>query len=128
MNVLLIPRPARVYIFRTGRTIPITSQKESPDIYQAAFQKIFEELEKGQLVCIFPEGKLTKNGKIDAFKKGIEKIVRDKLEILLLETKRYEVFEQLKEKDFQKWSHMQHQIEQKEIGENTLLRYGREFI
>ena len=57
-----------------------------------------------------------------------EKIVKEKLDILLLKTKQYKVFEQLKERDFQLWSQQQNLLEQKEISETTLLRYGKEFL
>ncbi len=56
-----------------------------------------------------------------------EKVVREKLDILLTKTKQFKIFERLKEKDFQKWNQRQHQIEQKAISEAALLRYGREF-
>jgi 1-acyl-sn-glycerol-3-phosphate acyltransferase len=37
---------------------------------------ISETLEAGELVCLFPEGRLTRTGDIDAFRPGIERIVR----------------------------------------------------
>ena len=36
-----------------------------------------EELRDGELVCIFPEGKLTPDGSMSAFKAGIERIIRE---------------------------------------------------
>ena len=33
-------------------------------------------MNNGELVCIFPEGKLTRDGSIDSFKPGIEKIIQ----------------------------------------------------
>ncbi|SCX79419.1 MFS transporter [Desulfoluna spongiiphila] len=68
--------PVLNFIFRTGKTIPITAKRKDPEVYEAAFQRIAEELEDGQVVCIFPEGKLTRDGEIDTFKNGIEKIIR----------------------------------------------------
>lgn len=67
--------PVLNFIFRTGKTIPITSRRRDPETYEAAFQRIAEELENGEIVCIFPEGKLTRTGEIDTFKSGIEKII-----------------------------------------------------
>lgn len=67
--------PILNFIFRTGKTIPIASKTKDPATYAAAFERIAEELESGEIVAIFPEGKLTLNGEIDLFKTGIEKII-----------------------------------------------------
>ncbi|MGB2246061.1 MAG: MFS transporter [Alcanivorax sediminis] len=67
--------PLLNYIFRTGKTIPIDSKTRNPEIYERAFVRIREELAAGEVVCIFPEGKLTQDGEVDEFKAGIEKII-----------------------------------------------------
>ncbi|ARU54410.1 phospholipid/glycerol acyltransferase [Oleiphilus messinensis] len=67
--------PVLNFIFRTGKTIPIHSQKKDPETYNRAFERISEELQDGEVVCIFPEGKLTTTGEIDTFRKGIEQII-----------------------------------------------------
>lgn len=41
----------------------------------SAFDKISDTLQDGEIVCIFPEGKLTADGERDVFKSGISKIV-----------------------------------------------------
>ncbi len=69
--------PLLNYIFRTGKTIPIDSKIRNPAIYERAFVRIREELEAGEVVCIFPEGKLTDDGEVAEFRAGIEKIVAD---------------------------------------------------
>ena len=69
--------PVLNFIFRTGNTIPITAEKEDPATFEAAFSAIREGLEAGDLLCIFPEGRLTNNGKMDVFRKGIERIVEE---------------------------------------------------
>ncbi|WP_020408441.1 MFS transporter [Hahella ganghwensis] len=63
------------WFFRLARTIPITSEKRDPEVYAQAFRSIDEALANGELVCIFPEGRLTKDGEIDRFRKGIEVIL-----------------------------------------------------
>ena len=68
--------PVLNFIFRTGKTIPIHSKSADPQTYETAFQRISEELRDGEVVCIFPEGKLTQTGEIDEFKSGIEKILQ----------------------------------------------------
>lgn len=67
--------PVLNFIFRTGKTIPIHSKSVDPATYTRAFERISEELRAGEIICIFPEGKLTTNGDIDEFKPGIEKII-----------------------------------------------------
>jgi 1-acyl-sn-glycerol-3-phosphate acyltransferase len=67
--------PVLNYIFRTGKAIPIDSKTRNPQIYDQAFERIAAELDAGEVVCIFPEGKLTTDGEIDEFRNGIEKII-----------------------------------------------------
>lgn len=67
--------PVLNFVFRTGKAIPIRSKKEDPEAYERAFEKIDAALADGEVVCIFPEGKLTTDGEIDTFKLGVEKIV-----------------------------------------------------
>jgi 1-acyl-sn-glycerol-3-phosphate acyltransferase len=68
--------PVLNFIFRTGKTIPIHSKNADPVTYENAFKRISEELEDDEVICIFPEGKLTETGDIDEFKNGIEKIIQ----------------------------------------------------
>ncbi len=83
-----IPRPVRFvmyyrifnipvmrWIFRTAKAIPIAGAREDPALMQRAFDAIDAALADGELVCIFPEGALTKDGEIAKFKSGVEKIV-----------------------------------------------------
>jgi len=67
--------PVLNYLFRAGGAIPICPRKENEEAYQQAMDQIAARLEDGELLCIFPEGKLTRNGEIDCFRSGIEQIV-----------------------------------------------------
>ncbi|RJG05710.1 MFS transporter [Noviherbaspirillum cavernae] len=67
--------PVLSWIFRTAKAIPISSAKEDPWLMEKAFVDIAQALHEGELVCIFPEGKLTSNGEINPFKTGIMKII-----------------------------------------------------
>jgi 1-acyl-sn-glycerol-3-phosphate acyltransferase len=69
--------PVLNFIFRTAGTVPIAGRNEDLLIYDAAFKKIAEYLRSGELVCIFPEGKLTGDGEINEFKSGIERILAE---------------------------------------------------
>jgi 1-acyl-sn-glycerol-3-phosphate acyltransferase len=67
--------PVMGFIFRTARAIPIAPAREDAGALQKAFDRIDAELADGEVVCIFPEGKLTRDGEMNEFKKGVEKIL-----------------------------------------------------
>jgi 1-acyl-sn-glycerol-3-phosphate acyltransferase len=67
--------PVLSWLFRTARAIPIAPARESMEIMSRAYVEIAQALHEGDLVCIFPEGKLTRNGDINQFKQGIAKIL-----------------------------------------------------
>jgi len=67
--------PVLNFIFRTARAIPIAPAHEDPEALQKAFDRVDAELADGEVVCIFPEGKLTKDGEMNEFKRGVEKIL-----------------------------------------------------
>ncbi|MCK9563185.1 MAG: MFS transporter [Bacteroidales bacterium] len=67
--------PVLNYLFRAGGAIPICPRKEDEAAYRDAMAQIAARLEDGELLCIFPEGKLTRDGEIDRFRSGIEQIV-----------------------------------------------------
>jgi 1-acyl-sn-glycerol-3-phosphate acyltransferase len=70
--------PLLSWIFRTARAIPIAPAKEDPEILDRAFIEIDKALHEGELVCIFPEGRLTSDGEISEFKSGVARIVARK--------------------------------------------------
>ncbi|MCW8870025.1 MAG: 1-acyl-sn-glycerol-3-phosphate acyltransferase, partial [Proteobacteria bacterium] len=63
------------WIFRLARCIPIASEKENPEVLAEAYRQIYERLEAGEVVVVFPEGRLTDDGQIGEFKHGIEKVL-----------------------------------------------------
>ena len=67
--------PVLSWIFRTAKVIPIAPAKEDPVIFAHAFAVIAQVLAEGELVCIFPEGRLTSDGEMSAFKSGVQKII-----------------------------------------------------
>jgi 1-acyl-sn-glycerol-3-phosphate acyltransferase len=77
MDHRIAATPVVSLLFKQGKTIPIAPEREDRDTMERAFAKIAEELRAGELVCIFPEGKLTKSGEMNPFKPGIERIVRE---------------------------------------------------
>ena len=75
MEAAIFRNPVLNVIFRGMKAIPVTSAREDRETYERAFEIVRRELEEGQLVCIFPEGKLTRDGAIDEFRGGIMKIL-----------------------------------------------------
>jgi 1-acyl-sn-glycerol-3-phosphate acyltransferase len=67
--------PVLSFIFRTGRAIPIAPHKEDPALMERAFDEIAKALEERDVVCIFPEGRLTSTGDMGAFRPGVERIL-----------------------------------------------------
>jgi 1-acyl-sn-glycerol-3-phosphate acyltransferase len=69
--------PIVKYFFTGSKVIPIAGRKEDPQLMEEAFRKISEELKDGQLVCIFPEGEITRDGKLCPFRQGIERALEE---------------------------------------------------
>ncbi|MFW5824412.1 MAG: MFS transporter, partial [Marinobacter sp.] len=75
MDYRIFSTPVMGAFFRLAKTIPIGPKSKVPDIYEAAFDRIDGELAAGNVVCIFPEGKLTRDGNIDTFRPGVDLIL-----------------------------------------------------
>jgi 1-acyl-sn-glycerol-3-phosphate acyltransferase len=75
MDHRIFRTPLLGFIFRTGKAIPIAPAHEDPWLMEKAFVDIAQALHEGELVCIFPEGKLTRTGEMNAFRGGIARIV-----------------------------------------------------
>jgi len=84
----LLPRPSRFVMFKpifelpiihfickTLNTIPVDSKRNDPQAYERAFEQMIEALQRGEVVVLFPEGQLTRDGEIGRFKAGILKIL-----------------------------------------------------
>ncbi|WP_421684005.1 MFS transporter [Stutzerimonas urumqiensis] len=69
--------PVLNFIFRTAGAVPIAGRNEDAEVFERAFERIGAYLAAGELVCIFPEGRLTGDGELNEFKAGIERIVRE---------------------------------------------------
>lgn len=59
------------WIMRTMQTIPVAESKAKEAIHRAA-----DALKDGEIVCIFPEGHVTRNGSILPLRRGFELIAR----------------------------------------------------
>jgi 1-acyl-sn-glycerol-3-phosphate acyltransferase len=68
--------PVLGWMFKLAKAIPIAPQKEDPATYEAAFEQARRVLAEGDLLCIFPEGGITRDGQLAEFKGGIMKILQ----------------------------------------------------
>jgi len=75
MDHQIFRTPLLGFLFRTARAIPIASAKEDPALLERAYDAIARELAAGELVGIFPEGRLTTSGEVNEFRGGVTKIL-----------------------------------------------------
>ncbi len=50
----------------------------------AMFQEVRDALRAGELVCVFPEGRLTRNGVMDEFKDGFRRMLPDDVDVPII--------------------------------------------
>ena len=67
--------PLLKFVFRTSKAIPIAAAKEDPAMMEKAFDEVGKALDAGDLIGIFPEGKITADGNINPFRPGITRIL-----------------------------------------------------
>jgi 1-acyl-sn-glycerol-3-phosphate acyltransferase len=73
------------FLLKDAKVIPIAGKNEDPIIMEQAFDLISKALEEEEVVCIFPEGKITFDGNLNAFRPGIEKIIaKNKVPVVAL--------------------------------------------
>jgi len=75
MDHHIFKTPVVSFVFRTGKAIPIASAKEDEALLNAAYDRVAEALAAGELVAIFPEGRITDTGDLYPFKGGIKRII-----------------------------------------------------
>ena len=76
MDHRIFATPIMRFVFREMRTIPIASAKEDAARKEQAFADVAQALREGEIVGIFPEGRLTEDGEMGAFRPGLERIVQ----------------------------------------------------
>ena len=75
MDHRIFKTPVLSFLFNATRSIPIASAKEDPALLEKAYDDIAKGLAEGDLICIFPEGGLTRDGEIQPFRAGIKRII-----------------------------------------------------
>jgi hypothetical protein len=68
--------PMLGWLFRLAKAIPIAPERENPAVYAAAFAAADRVLADGDLLCIFPEGSITRDGQLQPFQGGVMKILQ----------------------------------------------------
>ncbi len=67
--------PVLNFVFRVSRCIPIAPAKEDPALLERAYDEIARALAVGDLIGIFPEGRITDSGELSPFRSGIQRII-----------------------------------------------------
>jgi 1-acyl-sn-glycerol-3-phosphate acyltransferase len=76
MDHRIFATPVMGTVFRLAKAIPVAPQKDDPEAYERAFAEARRVLDDGDLLAIFPEGGLTRDGQLAEFKGGIMKILQ----------------------------------------------------
>jgi 1-acyl-sn-glycerol-3-phosphate acyltransferase len=77
MEASIFRMPVLNMVFRGMKAIPVAPAREDPEVYERAFAVVAQELRAGELVCIFPEGRLTADGNVREFRAGMLRILKD---------------------------------------------------
>jgi 1-acyl-sn-glycerol-3-phosphate acyltransferase len=78
MDHRIFRTPLVGWLFRHAKAIPIAPAHEDPEMLNRAYDACAKALDDGDLVCIFPEGKLTRTGDMNPFRHGVVEILRRK--------------------------------------------------
>ncbi len=76
MDHRIFAQPVLGWLFKLGKAIPIAPQRDDPAAYEAAFAAAGRVLDEGDLLCIFPEGGITRDGQLGAFRGGVMKLLQ----------------------------------------------------
>jgi 1-acyl-sn-glycerol-3-phosphate acyltransferase len=76
MELAVFKAPVLGWLFKASGAIGIVSAKTDQRMFDKANALIDEALQEGELVCIFPEGRITDTGEIYPFKQGAVKIAQ----------------------------------------------------
>ncbi|MDI1272176.1 MFS transporter [Polaromonas sp.] len=77
MDHRIFNMPVLGWLFRLARAIPIAPRDQDPVAYEAAFEAAARVLRNGDLLAIFPEGGITRDGELQPFEGGIMKILEN---------------------------------------------------
>jgi 1-acyl-sn-glycerol-3-phosphate acyltransferase len=75
MDHRIFRTPLLNFVFRHSGAIPIAPAKEDPAMLERAFEEVAQALDAGELVAIFPEGRITGDGELQPFRPGLSRIL-----------------------------------------------------
>ena len=75
MDHRIFKTPVLGWMFKLAKAIPVASQKENPVIYERAFAQAAQVLRDGDVLALFPEGGISRDGLLQPFKGGVMKIL-----------------------------------------------------
>ena len=71
------------WLFRLVGAIPVESDRRDPGSVRRALEEVSRALRDGEVVMLFPEGRLTPDGEVHAFRRGLETILaRDPVPVI----------------------------------------------
>ncbi|WP_153075148.1 MFS transporter [Paraburkholderia bonniea] len=76
MDHRIFRTPFAGWVFRHAKAIPIAPAREDAELLQKAYDACAQALAEGELVCIFPEGRLTSSGDLSPFRQGVSGIIQ----------------------------------------------------
>lgn len=63
------------WFFRIAGAIPVDSDRRDPGGVRRALEEVSRALRNGEVVMIFPEGRLTPDGEVQAFRRGLDLVL-----------------------------------------------------
>jgi 1-acyl-sn-glycerol-3-phosphate acyltransferase len=75
MDHRIFRSPLVGWLFHHVKAIPIAPAREDAEMLKRAYDACAQALAEGDLVCIFPEGKLTRTGDLNPFRHGVTEIL-----------------------------------------------------
>jgi 1-acyl-sn-glycerol-3-phosphate acyltransferase len=76
MDHQIFKSPFAGWVFRHAKAIPIAPGHQDAALLARAYESCAQALVEGELVCIFPEGKLTSTGEMNPFRHGVTEIIK----------------------------------------------------
>jgi len=83
MDQAIFNSPVLQWWFKWVGVIPIVSERRDPGSLRRALDEVSAALANGEIVMVFPEGRLTRDGEVGSFRRGIETILaRDNVPVV----------------------------------------------
>ncbi|MCL7929323.1 1-acyl-sn-glycerol-3-phosphate acyltransferase [Halomonas llamarensis] len=83
MDQPIFESPWLKWWFQLVGAIPIESERRNPGSLRRALEEVSQALKNGEIVMVFPEGRLSPDGEIHTFRRGLEKILaRDNVPVV----------------------------------------------